>query len=282
MAEKRQIRYDPDNPTVGGNAHFAATLAGLAYKSQLEIEKGLEEIGYPGTDVYFFRSNLLSCFILRWDDVTTIAFKGSTSAREWLNNMNVWPEATDHGRVHAGFLHTIKRFGPILYHLIFADIRSSAKIVLTGHSRGGAMALLFAFFLALNGRRPHSVWAFGAPKVGDGEFASHWQKLPEAQTQQNSQISRARCHLIDVPVAYYVNGADPIPLVPANIRPRLAITRWLLQFKIIFVSVTLIHTFRVLFPHPLDTIGKLILHTKPIKNIAGLLHSIRSAFSGRR
>jgi predicted lipase len=111
-------------------------------------------MGYSGTDVLFLKTDLISCFIVRWNELVILSFKGSKSWREWLNNLNAWPEATDQGRIHAGWLYTIKRYGPILYREIEADISSGKKIVLTGHSRGGALAILFAYMIALNGHCP--------------------------------------------------------------------------------------------------------------------------------
>ena len=175
-------QFDPRNPSSVGNHHFYAVLAELAYKTQPEIEKGLSEAGYPGTDVVFIKGRLASCFILRWDDVTAVAFKGSSTWREWLNNFNTRLQPTEYGRIHAGFLHTIEQIGPILYRSLYPDIQSGAKIVLTGHSRGGALARLFLVYLALHGYRAHSLVVFGSPKVGDRRFASLWGHVSDEPT----------------------------------------------------------------------------------------------------
>lgn len=197
---------------------FCVFLASLAYKAQLEIEKELADAGYPGTNVIFFKGDLASCFIVRWDDVTAIAFKGTTTWREWLNNCNVYLEPTQFGRIHAGFKNTIQNLGPILYRIIYPDIQAGAKIVLTGHSRGGALALVFACFLALNGCRAHRVAMFGSPKVGDEEFVCRVQGK-----------------------AY-----EPEPIPPqwsfAGIRYRI------LQFRVVFIPVVLYQTTRYFCP----------------------------------
>jgi predicted lipase len=246
-----QISFDLSNPDSPKNFRFAVCLASLAYKTQPEIEASLRKHGYSGTDVLFVRHPLLSCFILRWDDVTAIAFKGSTSWREWLNNLNVWPQATDRGRIHAGYLYTIQRFGPILYRLICSDILSCKGIVLTGHSRGGAIALLFASLLAINGHRAHSVWGFGSPMVGDKEFVS----------------------LLNVPVKLYRNGPDPVTSFPPNINSNLAIIKWLMQFKVIYISLSLVY-----FLLREVRIGKYLMRFAPIKCSIALYRSIRQAF----
>lgn len=174
---KRPIAYDRDNPN--SNGYFAAVLADLAYKSQAEIERELVEYGYPDTKVWFFRTTLAAGFILEWDDVIAVSFKGSSTWREWLNNANVWLKRTPYGRIHAGFYNTIQQVGPVIYRAILPGLLSGSKVVVTGHSRGGALALLFVGMLALNGFSAHSAFTFGAPKIGDQEFANNWTSDPQ-------------------------------------------------------------------------------------------------------
>jgi hypothetical protein len=112
MATKNQISFDPNVPLAKENAVFAVALAALAYKTKPEIEARLDDLGFKDEKVAFIRCRLYSCVIIRFKDVTVIAFKGTDNWREHLNNLNVWPESTSHGRVHAGFLYTMKRLGP--------------------------------------------------------------------------------------------------------------------------------------------------------------------------
>jgi hypothetical protein len=173
--DKLQICYDISKDGAKGNALFLATLAGLAYKSQLEIEHGLRDHGYRDTKVWFFRGRLSACFIVEWGDVIAIAFRGSSNWREWLNNCNMWPKLTPYGRVHAGFYHTMEQIGPLIYRVILPGLLSGSKVVLTGHSRGGCLAILFAFMLATRGHRIQGLSTFGSPKVGDAEFVNHFR-----------------------------------------------------------------------------------------------------------
>ncbi|SHH05174.1 lipase family protein [Bradyrhizobium erythrophlei] len=219
MAIKKQISFDPKVPLAKENAAFAVKLASMAYKTRSEIEAGLDDLGFKDEQAAFVRSRLCSCFIIRCEDVTAIAFKGTTNWREHLNNANVWPEVTSHGRVHSGLLYTMERLSPLLQQLIGADVLSGRKILLTGHSRGGALAQIFASSLVVGGHMPHSVWAFGSPMVGDHTFASL---------------------LTNVPVAIYRNGNDPISLFPPSISPNSAIAKWILSFKVVYIPVILI------------------------------------------
>lgn len=157
------------------NSYLAAVLADMAYKTQPQIESELLKYGYFLPRVWLLRTPLASAFITEWDNAIVVAFKGSSNAREWLNNLNIWLARTPYGRIHAGFYHTIKQVGPPLLELIYPGLLSGSKVIVTGHSRGGALATLFVFLLALNGFSAGGLYIFGSPKIGDGEFANNWR-----------------------------------------------------------------------------------------------------------
>jgi hypothetical protein len=92
MAIEKKLSFDP-NVTLGKeNALFAVELAALAYKTKPEIEQRLDDLGFKDEKVAFIQTRLYSCFVIRCDDVTAIAFKGTKNWREQLNNLNVWPQ----------------------------------------------------------------------------------------------------------------------------------------------------------------------------------------------
>ena len=73
------------------------------------------------------------------------------------------------GRVHHGFnlalRRTWRKVGTIL------DEAQDKPLFLTGHSMGGALAVLAACRLAKIGRPPVATYTFGTPRVGDPAFA---------------------------------------------------------------------------------------------------------------
>lgn len=95
---------------------------------------------------------------------------------------------TPYGGVHAGFYNSMKQIGDPLLELIYPGLLSGSKVVVTGHSRGGALAILFVFLLALNEFRVAGCYTFGSPKIGDAEFANHWRKEAERLPVRNSWI----------------------------------------------------------------------------------------------
>jgi hypothetical protein len=140
----------------------------------------------------------------------------------------------------------MNRLGPLLYKLVYGDIRSNRKILLTGHSRGGALAQVFASLLVVAGYAPHSVWAFGSPMAGDAAFASLLTNIPVT-------IYRVVSHKGSD------HGSDPVPDFPPNVSPTGPFTKWLLGFQAVFISVVLMRYVGIIVPPYLSRLRKKLL-----------------------
>jgi predicted lipase len=79
-------------------------------------------------------------------------------------------------KVHTGFLTAYESIRkPVLQYLYVAREKcKNCKIVVTGHSLGGALAVLAALDFTLKGIKVSSVFTFGCPRVGDPVFAHWW------------------------------------------------------------------------------------------------------------
>jgi hypothetical protein len=101
----------------------------------------------------------------------TVAFCGSERIGDWCHNLMIWTIAQKDvtGRVHAGFL---TRWNAIASKLIGAIARLHApRILITGHSLGGAVATLAAPDIARAfPRTPVTLITFGAPQTADARF----------------------------------------------------------------------------------------------------------------
>jgi len=126
-----------------------------------------------------------------------ICFPGSRSLQDWAVDLLAPPaldlDRADHvdlGPIHVGFLERAHR----CLDLVRIALLAADGYVLTGHSLGGAIALLVAaLMMAEKHPPPFEIVTFGAPRVG----LRPWARI-----------------LTAVNIRQYRFGADVIPLVP--------------------------------------------------------------------
>lgn len=103
----------------------------------------------------------------------TVAFRGSSSRADWYTNL--WfplkPLPSPHRRgvkAHAGFL---RQYLAVHAHIQLELERGGVQhVVLTGHSLGGALAVIAAAMLP--SKYTYDVVTFGAPRAGNEELSS--------------------------------------------------------------------------------------------------------------
>jgi len=119
------------------------------------------------------------------DNVVT--FRGTQNPRNWLNDLDAKFTRYQGAYVHAGFLNYYLSLKPG----ILKSLKPNMPVYITGHSLGGAAALLAAMELP----NVEGVCTFGAPRVGNRRFARLYRVL----------VKQTRC---------FVNQLDPVPWVP--------------------------------------------------------------------
>lgn len=114
-------------------------------------------------------------FIAANEDRILITFSGSESLPDWVTN---FISVTDPGpfpdsRVHEGFQDALF---PVLLTLTRAlhiyNPTYHKSIWITGHSLGGALAVLLGSMFVAEGIPVSGIYTFGAPRVGDPRFAN--------------------------------------------------------------------------------------------------------------
>lgn len=98
-----------------------------------------------------------------------IAFRGTANLRDWLTDLDCGLFDTGSFRVHHGFLRALRSVFDELAEVL-AEMRGT-RVWMTGHSLGGALAMLAARFW----RGPVAgVYTFGQPRAGDAAFRDNY------------------------------------------------------------------------------------------------------------
>jgi hypothetical protein len=167
------LPFHPDDPSFNrANALYLAHASDVAY-DRSPADAAAERLGLRGVA---FRNKVTRTrgFLGVCDTHAVLAFRGSdpVTLPTWVTDAVV--RLVEHeeydGRVHLGFSSVLRRtWGKVEW--VLEEARDN-PLFLTGHSMGGALAVLTACRLAKAGRTPRAVYTFGAPRVGDRAFCA--------------------------------------------------------------------------------------------------------------
>lgn len=168
-------------------------------------------------------------------NLIVVAFRGTApfDANAWRTDFDIsWCEFNNVGKTHSGFMKALGlqpnnawplelefvqlQVGDQHPHFAYYTIRQmlkgllqeneNAKFILTGHSLGGALAILFAAVLAMHEceyawllERLEGIYTFGQPRVGDEKFGEF---MKEKLTKYGVKYMR------------YVYSNDLVPRIP--------------------------------------------------------------------
>jgi triacylglycerol lipase len=153
------------------SAIFLAEASQAAYPDHLPVWSSSLE-----SKALFNRGNIQGYWVAD-GEVALLAFRGTDNLRQWLRDARIAPTTHAWGRVHVGFhtgLAEVELDMPA-----FDAVAAKAKHVwITGHSLGGALAVLAAARLKMKGIDSR-VYTFGQPAMGAFDFAERFDaELP--------------------------------------------------------------------------------------------------------
>jgi hypothetical protein len=196
------------------NARLLAKACELAYRDEAEAAAGFQSA--LGLSARLISVDNTQAYLASDDHSLVVAFRGSQSPKnldgfkDWLltnaNNLLVVPEGragTDFAaagvgaRFHRGFLEALAEIWEPLHAAVREALDASERpLWVTGHSLGGAIALLAAWRLQRQFVPVQEVVTFGAPMIGNAAAAQAFEReFPD-------RIFR------------YVDVEDPVPLLP--------------------------------------------------------------------
>ncbi len=167
------------------NAWWLSELCRLIYRK--DASEGVVRSGQPSRNDFlarvglferqFFNGPTTQGALIETTEVgegafAVLVFRGTTGRlSNWLSNLDMlagkWPAG---GNVHRGFRNILMA----LWDTIATALEPIDKpLYYTGHSLGGALATLAASL-----RSPGAVYTFGAPRIGDAEFAQTLAGVP--------------------------------------------------------------------------------------------------------
>ncbi len=128
------------------------------------------------------------------DTHAVLTFRGTepVTLANWLTDVVVkLVERREYeGRVHRGFSSVLHRTWDKIETIL--EAAGDKPLYLTGHSMGGALAVLTACRLAKMGRPPAAIYTFGSPRVGDPTFCAATRFPPIASSIDST--SYLKCH----------------------------------------------------------------------------------------
>lgn len=115
------------------------------------------------------------------DGTTIIAFGGTDQIRDWVYNIRFGKKQRwtpqDGRKVHRGFYQQYTSIQDTVIEFIYKY--QPLRLVITGHSLGGALATLFSYDIIRDGLyKGHlNCVTFGSPRVGNIRFARHYNSI---------------------------------------------------------------------------------------------------------
>lgn len=190
------------------NAAWLTDLSYLVYADKDFIKDKVKNVGFtvkPDDFIGFDQSNeSTQCAIIHNTDTLIVIFRGTEFNPRRIRHV-ILDSIVDlnaalikvpelNGNVHTGFFNKAEEAYDDVVEII-KKIHTNQSIWFTGHSMGGALAIITAQLFAHRQQQTvQGVYTIGCPRVGDAEFVEQYP----------------------IPLYCLINHQDPVPRIPTK------------------------------------------------------------------
>ncbi len=121
-----------------------------------------------------------------------LVFRGTSGGKDIVKDLRVRQVKHQFGKVHEGFYEQLVS----VWFSMMSHIGKSDRLIITGHSLGGALAALAALEIKTHVQSVAGCYTFGQPRCGNAEWAR------KMDAEMNGRYLR------------FVNQSDPVPRLP--------------------------------------------------------------------
>jgi triacylglycerol lipase len=168
-------------------------------ESWLKFHQSFQRLGLTEYDRLIDAPVGTAGFVVAGDDIIIIVFRGTENRLDWMTNVQAaWITLQGGTRVHTGFFQAYWPIRDQLFLTVVSLLKKKPRpVYVTGHSLGGALALMATAELANHDEAfvrdsIAACYTFGCPRAGDSSFDQY----------------------VKVPLYRVTNGVDIIPAVP--------------------------------------------------------------------
>jgi len=196
--------------------HQHAHLADAAYQDVEKIRRVSAEYGYQLTKHGIVPSADVQYFLLTHPatKVQLISVRGTANLENALLDMDVEMLVDKRSgiRLHRGFSSASQA----IYNELKPLLNKQQSVYTVGHSLGGAVAVILAISLDVDGYKVGGVTTFGQPKVTDRSGADKFKHLPITRVVNEKDVVPLVPHieakLLELPSIYWHLGEEIVML----------------------------------------------------------------------
>lgn len=205
------------------NAYWLAQAANIAYQDKPTIQPAVAKLGLEKFE--FLSRRDTEGYIAANAKIIIVAFRGTepTHLRDLLADAKFHKVQGPMGEVHRGFLHAFQLVKDDLYSAIqrLRDKAHPQSLWCTGHSLGGALALVASAQLLADGHKVNGLYTFGQPRVGNETFVNECGRRLTGQyfrfVNNNDTVTRVAPRALGYAHAGEVRYIDTVGKVQSDI-----------------------------------------------------------------